>query len=117
MQHYEIARYGSLRAWASQLGMTDAMALIEADLAEEKAADEKLNKLSRNVDSEALQAAARGGSEQGTLCDRATKQADRWTTGLSCSSSVLQLVMWTRSGAPSAIRRRTGRRWPRSSIR
>lgn len=44
-EHYEIARYGALRTWADQLGMTDAVKLLDQTLAEEKAADQKLTEL------------------------------------------------------------------------
>ena len=45
VEHYEITRYGTLVAWAKQLGRTDCASLLEANLKEEKATDEKLNKL------------------------------------------------------------------------
>ena len=45
VEHYEITRYGTLVAWAKQLGLHDCAALLEANLKEEKATDEKLNKL------------------------------------------------------------------------
>lgn len=45
VEHYEIARYGTLREWAAELGYDDAIPLIEETLEEEKAADEKLNKI------------------------------------------------------------------------
>jgi ferritin-like metal-binding protein YciE len=45
VQHYEIPRYGTLAAWAKQLGLHECAALLEANLKEEKATDEKLNKL------------------------------------------------------------------------
>ena len=44
-EHYEIARYGDLRTWADQLGMSDAVKLLDQTLAEEKAADQKLTEL------------------------------------------------------------------------
>lgn len=43
VEHYEIARYGTLRAWAEELGMNDAVALLEETLRQEKKADETLN--------------------------------------------------------------------------
>ena len=43
VEHYEIARYGTLKAWAEQLGLADAVDLLEATLEEEKAADGKLS--------------------------------------------------------------------------
>lgn len=45
VEHYEIARYGTLVAWANQLGLKDAVPLLEANLAEEVATDEKLTVL------------------------------------------------------------------------
>lgn len=45
VEHYEIARYGTLITWAKQLGMTDAARLFELTLAEEKATDEELSQL------------------------------------------------------------------------
>ena len=45
MEHYEIARYGTLKAWAKQLGFNDAATLLEETLAEEKRTDELLNKV------------------------------------------------------------------------
>ena len=45
VEHYEIARYGTLKTWAGQLGMTDAAKLLEATLAEEKKTDELLTQL------------------------------------------------------------------------
>jgi ferritin-like metal-binding protein YciE len=45
VEHYEIARYGTLIAWAKQLGMTDAVSLLEANLQEEEATDKKLTAL------------------------------------------------------------------------
>ena len=45
VEHYEIARYGTLKAWAEQLEMDDAAELLEETLEEEQAADEKLSEL------------------------------------------------------------------------
>ncbi|TCU09637.1 ferritin-like domain-containing protein [Rhizobium sullae] len=45
VEHYEIARYGTLIAWAKQLGLNDAVPLLQASLAEEEATDKKLTKL------------------------------------------------------------------------
>ncbi len=42
VEHYEIARYGTLCAWARELGMNDAEQLLQTTLDEEKATDEKL---------------------------------------------------------------------------
>lgn len=48
VEHYEMARYGTLCAWAEQLEMGDAVELLEETLDEEKAADKKLTKLAES---------------------------------------------------------------------
>ena len=45
VEHYEIARYGSLIAWAKQLGRNDCAAVLQKTLDEEKATDQKLTAL------------------------------------------------------------------------
>ena len=47
-EHYEIARYGTLVAWARQLGRNDCASVLEQNLAEEKAADRKLTSLAES---------------------------------------------------------------------
>lgn len=42
VEHYEITRYGTLVAWAKQLGRNDCAALLQQNLEEEKATDVKL---------------------------------------------------------------------------
>ena len=44
-EHYEIARYGSLIAWARQLGRNDCASILQKTLDEEKATDKKLTSL------------------------------------------------------------------------
>ena len=43
VEHYEIARYGTLIAWAESLGHDDIIRLLNTNLNEEKAADKKLS--------------------------------------------------------------------------
>ena len=45
VEHYEITRYGTLIAWANQLGRTEEARLFAETLAEERATDEKLTAL------------------------------------------------------------------------
>lgn len=45
VEHYEMARYGTLRTWARQLGHADAAKLFETTLLEERATDQALTKL------------------------------------------------------------------------
>jgi len=48
-EHYEIGSYGGMREWAKLLGKEEAAQLIEEILAEEKAADAKLNELAMEL--------------------------------------------------------------------
>ena len=45
VEHYEISRYGTLKQWALQLGMTDAVRLLDETLQEEKKTDISLTTL------------------------------------------------------------------------
>jgi ferritin-like metal-binding protein YciE len=45
VEHYEIARYGTLKTWAQQLGLTEAVTLLVATLNEEVATDKKLSQV------------------------------------------------------------------------
>jgi ferritin-like metal-binding protein YciE len=44
-EHYEMAAYGSMIAWANAMGHSDAAKVLQSILDEEKAADEKLTRL------------------------------------------------------------------------
>jgi len=48
VEHYEITRYGTLIAWAKQLGIHEAASLLEQNLKEEKHADELLTKIAES---------------------------------------------------------------------
>ena len=45
VEHYEISRYGTLKAWAGRLGMNDAVKLLDETLAEEKKTDDTLTRI------------------------------------------------------------------------
>ncbi|QYO75974.1 ferritin-like domain-containing protein [Devosia salina] len=49
VEHYEIARYGTLATWAKQLGHTEALNLFLETLKEEEATDQKLTKLAKSA--------------------------------------------------------------------
>jgi ferritin-like metal-binding protein YciE len=49
VEHYEIARYGTLIAWAKQLGRDDAADLLEATLDQEKQADRLLTEIAETA--------------------------------------------------------------------
>jgi ferritin-like metal-binding protein YciE len=48
VEHYEMTRYGTLIAWAKQLGRPDCASVLQKNLDEEKAADSKLTKLAES---------------------------------------------------------------------
>ena len=45
VEHYEMTRYGTLIAWAKRLGRSDCASVLAKNLADEKAADQKLTAL------------------------------------------------------------------------
>ena len=49
VEHYEITRYGTLLAWAKQLGLTEAEGLIQATLIEEENTDQILSELAEDA--------------------------------------------------------------------
>jgi len=49
VEHYEMSRYGTLSAWAHELGHSKSVKLLEATLDEEEATDEALSVLAENV--------------------------------------------------------------------
>ena len=57
MEHYEIARYGSLKTWAAELGLNQAVKLLERTLAEEKKTDETVTQLAEGQVNEHAKAA------------------------------------------------------------
>jgi ferritin-like metal-binding protein YciE len=63
VEHYEMASYGCLHAWAALLGHREAAELLEEILGEEKAANETLNRLAlASGNAEALGESAEEGS-------------------------------------------------------
>lgn len=56
VEHYEMAAYGAVCEYARILGQNDIVSLLEANLAEEKAADKKLTGIAKSVNSEANEA-------------------------------------------------------------
>ena len=49
VEHYEITRYGTLRTWADELGLSDAVLLLQDTLDEEEATDDALTELAETV--------------------------------------------------------------------
>ena len=48
VEHYEISRYGTLMAWAKQLGRNDCASILSQNLEEEKATDKKLTAMAES---------------------------------------------------------------------
>jgi ferritin-like metal-binding protein YciE len=57
VEHYEILRYGTLRTWADELGLADAVTLLETTLDEEKATDEALTEIAETAVNQEAEAA------------------------------------------------------------
>src|SRR5258707_9949821 len=60
VEHYEIAGYGTVRAFAELLGEVEHVSLIELTLEEEKQADLTLTKLAEQLNAQASEAEAEG---------------------------------------------------------
>ena len=57
VEHYEISRYGTLIAWAEELGLDDAVSLLEETLEEEEATNEALTEIAKTAINQQAQAA------------------------------------------------------------
>jgi len=64
VEHYEIARYGTLKTWASQLGYEDAAKLLDETLQEEKKTDELLSQIAERINTDGSQAVVEDASEE-----------------------------------------------------
>ena len=60
VEHYEIARYGTLKTWATQLGLKDAAKLLDETLQEEKRTDELLTTIAGRINVPGGAAKAKG---------------------------------------------------------
>jgi ferritin-like metal-binding protein YciE len=75
VEHYEIAAYGAVRSFAELLGENDAVELLQQTLEEEKETDERLTELSKEVNSQALNAASSGEETEGTEREEGTSRS------------------------------------------
>jgi ferritin-like metal-binding protein YciE len=57
VEHYEISRYGTLIAWAEELGLQDAVSLLQETLEEEKMTDETLTDIAKTAVNQQAEAA------------------------------------------------------------
>jgi ferritin-like metal-binding protein YciE len=72
VEHYEMAAYGTLVAWAKDMGHNDAADVLATILEEEKAADEKLTTIAEGgINQEAARAAHPEGTAEATRAPRA----------------------------------------------
>ena len=92
IEHYEISRYGTLIAWAEELGHDNVTGLLKSNLKEEKAADRKLNTLAegkvnrsatgkRSAASRSSRPVKRSGSAKHSSGKSATTASKRRTSG------------------------------------
>jgi ferritin-like metal-binding protein YciE len=58
VEHYEIARYGTLRTWAEELGLDEAKELLQQTLDQEEATDQALTEIAESVVNQEAQAEA-----------------------------------------------------------
>jgi ferritin-like metal-binding protein YciE len=71
VEHYEITRYGTLIAWAQELGKDKVVPLFERNLREEKAADKKLTAI---AEARVNKGTARPSRDKGAAGRRATQR-------------------------------------------
>jgi ferritin-like metal-binding protein YciE len=64
VEHYEIAAYGTVCAFAEQLGETEQNSLLNETLEEEKETDEKLTQLAQQINAQANEGAEQDESEE-----------------------------------------------------
>ena len=87
VEHYEISRYGTLMAWAEELGHDNVLSLLNANLKEEKAADKKLSTLAegkvnrRATGSTGTRKTARRAAASSTTVKRKTGAVKRRSSG------------------------------------
>jgi ferritin-like metal-binding protein YciE len=77
VEHYEIAAYGCVSAWAELLGESEAAALLEKTLEEEKETDEKLSELAESINTEAKGSSNESEGEQGEEDDSKSPKKSR----------------------------------------
>ena len=97
VEHYEISRYGTLIAWAQELGHGNVVTLLNANLKQEKAADKKLNSLAeggvnrRATGRTASKTPARRAAASSSNVKRKTGTAKRRTVNSKKNTSLARL--------------------------
>ncbi len=77
VEHYEMAGYGTVRAFAELLGEDEHVTLLEQTLEEEKQADQKLTELAQEINPLAAQGEGEGRTTTGSRENRATASKSR----------------------------------------
>ena len=86
-EHYEMAAYGTMVAWANAMGHTDAAELLQTTLDEEKAADEKLSALAESGINEQAASTAHPVDVVDDAPARAARPASKATKGPSSTAA------------------------------
>jgi len=84
-EHYEMAAYGTLVAWARAMGHTEAAVLLQQNLDEEKAADEKLSSLAEDGINQEAAEAGHPSEDEDVAPVAARKKRSRPTAGKKSS--------------------------------
>jgi ferritin-like metal-binding protein YciE len=80
VEHYEIARYGTLKTWASQLGYEDAAKLLDETLQEEKKTDELLSQIAERINTDGSEAVEHDAAEDDDEADTGAKASGKGRT-------------------------------------
>ena len=97
-EHYEMAAYGTLIAWAEALGEGEVVKLLQETLDEEKAADEKLTALAEAGINEAAKA---GGEDEDADTDEADDEDESEKTARPAARSGSTGTGTSRGGRPA----------------
>ena len=75
VEHYEMAGYGTVRAFAEELGESDHVSLLDETLEEEKETDKKLSGLAEEINAEANQAGEASDNEKKPAAKKSSRNA------------------------------------------
>ena len=98
-EHYEMAAYGTLVAWARTMGHNEAAGLLEQTLDEEKAADEKLTRIAESGVNQEAATRAHGGDEGEGEPDGRARNAGRSSASRSRGAASSSRSSSSRSGS------------------
>ena len=99
-EHYEMAAYGTLVAWAKAMGHDEAIPLLQGILEEEKATDEKLTQLAESgINQEAAERAHSSAQGDGGEADQPSRQPRRSPSASRSSSSRKKSSSGARKGS------------------